>query len=166
MVTSLPERFSTTARLSNQDPLPQSKSNGNGGNGAHHRRHRPRFYDGARLAAARGYAGARFVLDYGASIANASLWVASNPRYIAALLAVIESGNTALLKSVLDGRVPVLVAGEQATLFVRLLKAYRAATPATRTAFCRTVGQEKLFDELIAPTFEAEASVEELRAAE
>ena len=61
--------------------------------------------------------------------------------------------------------------------FNRLLKAYQAATPATKAAFCKLIGQEKLFDELIAPATEAvtyeaflempnEVNVEVLEAAE
>ena len=71
------------------------------------------------------------------------------------MLAVIATGDTALLRAVLRGHVPVLLAGERAKKLIRLLKAYQAATPATKAAFCKLVGQEKLFDELIAPATEA-----------
>jgi hypothetical protein len=109
----------------------------------------------------RGYAGAMFVLDYRVSIADASRWTGSNPNYAAAMLAVIATGDTALLRAVLRGHVPVLLAGERAKKLIRLLKAYQAATPATKAAFCKLVGQEKLFDELVVPATEAEVSYEE-----
>jgi hypothetical protein len=155
MVQTLLERLSTQTAVPNQVPLPQPKLNGNGGNGAHHHRRRPQFLSGGRQAACRGYAGARFVLDYGVSIADASRWTGSNPAYVAALLAVIATNDVVLLKAVLRGHVPVLIAGEQAKKFNRLLKAYLEATPETKSAFCKLVGQEKLFDELIAPATEA-----------
>jgi hypothetical protein len=123
--------------------------NGNGGNGAHHRhRRRPQFLDGDCLAAMRGYAGAKFTLDYNVSIADASRWTGSNPNYVAAMLEVIATNDAALLRAVLRGHVPVLLAAEQAKKFNRLLKAYQAATPATKAAFCERVGADKLFDEL------------------
>ena len=175
MVTTLLGRLNTTTRLPDQVPLPQPKLNGNGGNGAHHHRRRPQFRGGDRLAAMRAFAGSKFVLDCRVSIADASRWTGSNPAYVAALLEVIATNDTVLLEAVLRGHVPVLLAGERAKKFNRLLKAYQAATPATKAAFCKLIGQEKLFDELIAPATEAvtyeafletpaEVSVEELRS--
>jgi hypothetical protein len=177
MVQSLLERLSTTTAAPNQVPLPQPKPNGNGGNGAHHHRRRSQFRDGARQAACRAFVGARFVLDYGVSIADASRCTGSNPGYVAALLQIIAAGDAAFLGAVLRGHVPVLLAGERAKKFNRLLKAYQEATPVTKAAFCKLVGQEKLFDELIAPATEAvtyetfletpaEMNVEVLEAAE
>ena len=167
MVTTLLGRLNTTTRLPDQVPLPQPKLNGNGGNGAHrHHRRRPQFRGGDRLAAMRAFAGSKFVLDCRVSIADASRWTGSNPNYAAAMLAVIATGDTALLRAVLRGHVPVRAAGEQAKKFNRLVVAYLEATSATKAAFRDLVGQEKLFDELI--TFETpnEASVEVLEAAE
>ena len=178
MVTTLLGRLNTTTRLPDQVPLPQPKLNGNGGNGAHHHRRRPQFRGGDRLAAMRAFAGSKFVLDCRVSIADASRWTGSNPAYVAALLEVIATNDTVLLEAVLRGHVPVLLAGERAKKFNRLLKAYQAATPATKAAFRDFIGQEKLFDELITyePTPEViyetfldtpdEVSVETLEAAE
>ena len=177
MVTTLLGRLNTTTRLPDQVPLPQPKLNGNGGNGAHHHRRRPQFRGGDRLAAMRAFAGSKFVLDCRVSIADASRWTGSNPAYVAALLEVIATNDATLLRAVLRGHVPVLLAGERAKKFNRLLKAYQAATPATKAAFCKLIGQEKLFDELIAPATEAvtyeaflempnEVNVEVLEAAE
>ena len=131
MVQSLLERLSTQTAVPNQVPLPQPELNGNGGNGVHHHRRRPQFRDGDRQAACRAYAGARFVLDHGVSIVDASRWTGSNPNYVAALLAVIATDDAALLRAVLRGHVPVLLAGERAKKFNRLLKAYQEATPVT-----------------------------------
>jgi hypothetical protein len=97
----------------------------------------------------RGYAGARFVLDYGVSIADASHWTGSNPVYVAAMLAVIATGDAALLRAVLRGHVSVSLAAERAKKLNRLVEAYQEATPATKAAFRDLVGQERLFDELI-----------------
>jgi hypothetical protein len=151
--------------------------NGNGGNGVHHHRRRPQFHDGTRQAACRAFVGARFALDYGVSIANASRWTGSNSNYVAALLEVIATDDVVLLRAVLRGHVPVSLAAERAKKFNRLVEAYEEATPATKAAFCKLVGQEKLFDELIAPATEAvtyeefletpaEVSVEVMEAAE
>jgi len=177
-ISRLLERLSTEPNAPVQDLTPvQSNGNGNGGNGVHHHRRRPQFRDGARQAACRAFVGARFVRDYGVSIADASRWTGSNLNYVMALLAIIATDDAALLRAVLRGHVPVLIAGERAKKFNRLLKAYQAATPATKAAFCKLVGQEKLFDELIAPATEAatyeafwqtpaEVSAEVLEAAE
>src|SRR5262249_58844115 len=118
MVTTLLGRLNTTTRLPDQVPLPQPKLNGNGGNGAHHHhRRRPRFLSGDRLAAMRGYAGARFVLDHSVSIADAGRWTGSNANYVAALLEVIATNDMALLKAVLRGDGPVLLAAGRAKKF-------------------------------------------------
>jgi hypothetical protein len=166
-ISRLLERLSTEPNAPVQDPTPvQSNGHGNGGNGVHHHRRRPQLLNGDRLAAMRAYAGARWVLDDGVSIVDASRWTGSNPAYVAALLEVIATNDVVLLKAVLRGHVPVLIAGEQAKKFNRLLKAYQAATPATKAAFCKLVGQEKLFDELIVLETPAEANVKVLEAAE
>jgi hypothetical protein len=181
-ISRLLERLSTEPNAPVQDPTPAQSNgnghghgNGHGGNGVHHHRRRPQFRDGARQAACRAFVGARFVMDYGVSIADASRWTGSNPNYVAAMLEVIATNDMVLLRAVLRGHVPVLLAAEQAKKFNRLFKAYQEATPATKVAFCKLVGQEKLFDELIAPATEAvtyeefletpaEVSVEELRS--
>jgi hypothetical protein len=148
-ISRLLERLSTEPNAPVQDPTPvQSNGNGNGGNGVHHHRRHPQLFNGDRLAAMRGYAGARFVIDYGVSIVDASRWTGSNPSYVAALLQIIAAGDAAFLRAVLRGHVPVLLAAEQAKKFNRLLKAYQAAAPATKAAFCERVGADKLFDEL------------------
>ena len=164
-ISRLLERLSTEPNAPVQAPAPV-QSNGNGGNGVHHHRRRPHFRDGARQAACRAYAGARFVLDYDVPIADAARFTGSNLNYVMALLEVITTNDVALLKAVLRGHVPVRAAGEQAKKFNRLVVAYLEATSATKAAFRDLVGQEKLFDELI--TFETpnEASVEVLEAAE
>ena len=150
MVQSLLERLSTTTAAPNQ--VPQPKLNGNGGNGVHHHRRRPQFLGGDCLAAMRGYAGARFVLDYGVSIADASHWTGSNSNYVAALLAIIATNDVALLKAVLRGHVPVLLAAERAKKLNRLVEAYEEATPAIKATFREKIGADKLFDELFAST--------------
>jgi hypothetical protein len=106
----------------------------------------------------RAFAGARFVLDYHVTIVDASRWTGSNPVYVAALLEVIATDDAALLRAVLRGHVPVPLAAERAKKLNRLVEAYREATPATKVAFCKFFGQEKLFDELIAPAIEAATS--------
>ena len=150
--------LSTEPNAPVQDPtaVPSNgngNGHGNGGNGVHHHRRRPQFRDGARQAACRALAGARFVLDYGVPIADASRFTGSNLNYVMALLEVIATDDVALLRAVLRGHVPVLVAGERAKKFNRLVTAYQEATPATKAAFRDLIGQERLFDELI--TFES-----------
>ena len=93
------------------------------------------------------------MLDYGVPIADASRFTGSNLNYVMALLEVIATDDAALLRAVLRGHAPVLVAGERAKKFNRLVTAYQEATPATKAAFRDLIGQERLFDELI--TFES-----------
>jgi hypothetical protein len=137
-----------------------SGQNGNGagnGNGRHYHRH-PRFRGGHRLAAMRALAGARLVLEQGMSPAEAADWTGSNHNYITAMLTIIASGDSVLLTSVLEGKVPVLTAAAQVEGLAKLLKAYAAATADNKIAFGRTIGTESLFDAVIAPAL-AEADV-------
>ena len=177
MVQTLLRCLSNATRADVQDPTPaQSNGNGhgNGGNGVHHHRRRPQLRDGARQAACRAFVGARFALDYGVSIANASRWTGSNSNYVAALLEVIATDDVVLLRAVLRGHVPVSLAAERAKKFNRLVEAYEEATPAIKATFREKIGADKLFDELFAsmPTSFAGANgndrvavtVEELRS--
>ena len=153
-ISRLLERLSTEPNAPVQDPTPvQSNGNGNGGNGVHHHRRRPQFRDGARQAACRALVGAKFVLDYGAPIADAARWTGSNVNYVMSLLEIIATDDAAVLRATLRGHVPVRIAGERAKKFNRLVKAYCEATSVTKAAFRDLIGQERLFDELI--TFES-----------
>jgi|SRR6516164_2081673 hypothetical protein len=137
-----------------------SPANGKNGNGRHYHRH-PRFRGGCRLAAMRALSGARLVSEQDMSPAEAADWTGSNHNYIAAMLTIIASNDSVLLTSVLEGKVPVLVAAAQVEGLAKLLKAYAAATAANKVAFGHTVGTESLFDAVIAPALaEADVSAE------
>jgi len=134
---------------------PAVKMSGHTGNGKSHR-HR-RFRNGYRLAAMRASSGALLVLEDGLDPIAAADWVGSNPAYIRAMLAVIESRDEALLDAVMTGRVPVLTAATQIKGLAKLLKAYGAATAANKAAFGRAAGVDNVFDDVIAPAI-AEAA--------
>jgi hypothetical protein len=140
-----------------------AQSNGHG-NGKYHHRHRDRFHDGNRLAALRAYTAARLVIEEGMAVAEASLWSGSSTAYVTALVAVIKTEDAGLLRATLHGRMPVILAGMRAKRLLNLVKAYTAATPATKAAFRDLIGQDRLFDDLIAPATEmaTEVFVEEV----
>jgi hypothetical protein len=63
---------------------------------------------------------------------------------------LLKSENTALLKQVLAGAVPVLAAAKQAQRVADLVDAYRRADDKDRMTFMRTLGTDNLLNELAA----------------
>jgi hypothetical protein len=125
-------------------------TNGND-NGKGRRRH-SHFRNGCRLAALRGYTGAKLALEQGISPAGAALMSGSSAAYVRALMAVLESKDATLLNAVLTGRVPVLTAAAQVRALDKLLAAYAVATTETKAAFGRIAGIDNVFDNVVAPT--------------
>ena len=154
MVASL---LSSTAPVG---PFQDLSKPGNGRNGQG-RHYHPHMRNGFRRAARRAYSGAQLVLKQGMSVADAVEWTGSNANYIRAMITIIQSKDEVLLRAVLRGEVPVLVAAAQVEGLAKLLKAYAAATAANKVAFGHTVGTESLFDAVIAPALaEADVSAE------
>jgi hypothetical protein len=146
----------TTPPVSVQDLSKPVRSNG-GDNGKPHRRRHARFRNGCRLAALRGYAGAKLVLDKGVDPVEAAVMTGSCPGYVCALAAVLKNGDATLLNAVLEGRVPVMAAAAQVRALAKLLTAYMTASATTKVAFGSIVGTDRLFDEVVAPAMAAAA---------
>jgi hypothetical protein len=83
--------------------------------------------------------------------AAAAHLVASTPQYIAAAVAVVEAESQELIDGVLDGRLGLLEAAESVRKRAQFVKAYREADQNDRKAFGKTIGVDKVFDELVAP---------------
>jgi hypothetical protein len=83
--------------------------------------------------------------------AQAARLVGSTPLYVAAAAAVIDAKTPGLIERVLRGHVGLLAAAESIRRQVRLVKAYRQADRNDRKAFCKTIGVDNVFDELVAP---------------
>ena len=144
MVASL---LSSTAPVG---PFQDLSKPGNGRNGQG-RHYHPHMRNGFRRAARRAYSAAQLVLKQGMSVADAVEWTGSNANYVRAMITIIQSKDKVLLRAVLRGEVPVLVAAAQVEGLVRLLTAFAAASAETKVAFGETVGVETLFDTAIAP---------------
>lgn len=105
-------------------------------------------------AAVRAFAGAKLLLRIPVkpkSQVEAAELVASTPQYIAAAAALVEAASPDLIERVLQGRFPLLAAGELVRKRVRLVKAYREADRDDRKALGKMVGVDRVFDEAIAP---------------
>jgi aminoglycoside phosphotransferase family enzyme len=117
----------------------------------HHRRHR-QVRHGRRLAAVRAFTAATLYLENRRpSLTAAAECCGSNPQYVEALVTLIKSENTSLLKEVLAGRVVVLAAAKQTKRLAKLVAAYRTASVSDRVAFAKAVGPTTLFDNTLAP---------------
>jgi hypothetical protein len=133
-------------------PFQDLSKHGNGRNGkGRHYHPNPHMRDGFRRAARRAYSGAQLVLHKGMSVADAVEWTGSNANYVRAMITIIQSKDKVLLRAVLRGEVPVLVAAARVEGLVRLLTAFATASAETKVAFGETVGVETLFDTAIAP---------------
>jgi hypothetical protein len=102
----------------------------------------------------RAFAGAKLLLGIPIqprTQAEAARLVASTPFYVAAAAALLEAGVPGLVDDVLQGRVPLLEAGETVRKRARLVKAYREADRKDRAALGKVVGVDVVFDETIKP---------------
>jgi len=128
-----------------------STVNGHGRNGNGHHRRRPQFHGELRLAALRAHAGAMLVREKGFTIAGAAMMAGSNGHYVGALLTILASENEALLYDVLSGRVPVLQAAAQVKEVANLSTAFETASETNKIAWARSVGVERLFNDVLIP---------------
>src|SRR5262249_23197438 len=115
-------------------------------------RRRRRIKNGRRQAAVRAHFAATAYLEGRvSSLAAAAEVTGSNVPYVQALVALLKSEDTSLLKSVLAGEMPVLVAARLVKRRATLIAAYRSATPTDHVEFAKAVGPSELFDTLVIP---------------
>lgn len=118
--------------------------------GNHHRRSRRNrhFRDGVM----RAYTAAQLVHDKLLPTPTmAAIACGACPQYVAAVCAILRSGDRELLVRVLSGQVPLLAAARQVKRLTTLVTAYTTADFATRVEFGRKVGTATLWDSSISP---------------
>jgi hypothetical protein len=109
-----------------------------------------RFRHGVCTAALRAVTAARLYLSGTVpNLAKAAVSCGSNVCYVRAAIAVLRSENAELLDFVVHGRVSLLAAARQVEPLVNLIDAYRAANQKDRVASFRTLGPERVFDEIV-----------------
>ena len=84
------------------------------------------------------------------TVTAATIAAGSNRPAVDAMLAIMESGDTALLAAVLDDRETLKRAAARARSSTRLIEAVRNATPADLVELGRAIGPDVLFDACIA----------------
>jgi hypothetical protein len=119
------------------------------------RRRRPQFRHGQRAAAVQAITGARIWRGdpvTAGTQAEAAAMCGASLTYLLAAVVLLDSGNDALISDVLAGRVPLLVAARHVKGRARLLRAFRAASPADLAAFGRKAGVAEVWDRCIVPS--------------
>jgi hypothetical protein len=103
---------------------------------AHRSRRRQRFHDGQHLAVLRAFLAARaYAAGWFTTLVAAAVFAGSNVHYVRAALALLQNGDEALIDHVRRGNVSILAAAKQVQPQVKLIEAYKKATPANREAF-------------------------------
>jgi len=100
------------------------------------------FRDRICLAALRAFTGAEL---YHAkrgqlTLSECALRVGSNVHYVRAAVVLLEHGDQVLIDRVLRGEVSILAAAASVEVLVKLLTAFKTATPKTRTEFFAATG--------------------------
>jgi hypothetical protein len=115
-----------------------------------YRRRNRHMRHGVRAAALRAVTAARLYLS-GAipNLFKAAESCGSNGKYVCAAIIVLRSENSVLLDRVLRGHIPLLAAANQVRRVVDLVAAYRAADEKDHIASFRTLGPERVFDEIV-----------------
>jgi hypothetical protein len=118
------------------------------------RRQRHQIRKGSRRAAVQALAGARLWL--GAPIplptqAEAAVMTGSTRTYVQAAAVVIEHGDVTLIARVEAGHESLLQAAERVKNRVKLVRAFRTASPADLKDVGRSIGPELIFDRVVSP---------------
>jgi hypothetical protein len=115
-----------------------------------YRNRRRHMRHGVRAAALRAITAARLYLSGQIpNLAKAAESCGSNVKYVCAAIILLRSENSVLLDRVLRGDVAIQVAARQVRRLVDLVAAYRAADVNYHVASFRTLGTDRVFDELV-----------------
>jgi hypothetical protein len=103
---------------------------------------REHFRDGVCLAALRSFSAAELYRDKQGTLTlnTAALKTGSNVHYTRAALVLLQHGDQDLIDQVLAGERSILAAAQQVTPLVRLLDAFRSASPETLESFHNITG--------------------------
>jgi hypothetical protein len=115
---------------------------------------RRRFRGKLRAATVRACTAARLHLGMPIpqpSIKKAATMTGSNSLYVAAMVVILKSEDSALLSDVVLGEIPILKAAAIVETKARLIAAYREASVADRVALVKAVGAEEIFDKTLVP---------------
>jgi hypothetical protein len=125
------------------------------------------FRNNQRAAAVRACTGACLHLGIPtvpSSVSEAAIMTGSSQVYVAALVVLIRSEDGPLLRKVMRGDIPILRAAATVRARSELVDAFRKASLADRVALVKTVGAEKVFDEMIGPALDASPPADETLA--
>jgi hypothetical protein len=129
------------------------------------------FRDGICLAALRAFTGAEIYRDKPEelTLGEVALRVGSNVHYIRAAAVLLEHGDQVLIKRVLRGKISILAAAASVVALVKLLAAFKTASPenlarfyaitgtadltttAKRTEAASKLGPEIVWEEMVVP---------------
>src|SRR5262245_567785 len=109
------------------------------------RRRSPRQHvrDGVCLAALRAFTGAELyrAKSETLTLGEAALRVGSGIHYIRAAVVLLDHGDRALINRVLQGKCSIVAAAASVAALVKLLAAFKTATPETRAGFFAATGK-------------------------
>jgi hypothetical protein len=118
----------------------------------HKRRIRRQICNGERLAAVRALSAVRLHSHCEVpTLAYAARACGSNIAYCTAMKIVLAAQDANLLKQVLRGNVPLLIAARQVKPLVNLIKAYDEAANTSRAEAARRIGVARIWDEMLVP---------------
>jgi hypothetical protein len=85
------------------------------------------------------------------SLADAAAMVGSTPRYVAAMLILLQADAGSLINAVLDDRVQLLAAAKSMRQRAKLIDAFDDSSAIDRKALGEIEGVDKVWDEVIVP---------------
>jgi hypothetical protein len=141
-----------TPNIVARPPFSKAGSNGRNGNG---HRHHPHEYmrDGTCRAAVRAFTAASMYRAPGnqCSLADCALMCGSCVAYIRAALVLLEHDDPVLIEQVMRGRINILAAAKEIKAEMKLVAAFRSASPAARAAAGARIGSGVLWDTMVEP---------------
>jgi hypothetical protein len=108
--------------------------------------------NGENAAARRAFTGATLYLQGAVpSLIAAADASGSNPAYVKAMVILLRSEDSRLLRHALRGNVPLLIAAKRAKPVADLVTAFRAAGPTDLSTAGSIVGSAAVWDGMISP---------------
>jgi hypothetical protein len=102
------------------------------------------FRDGICLAPLRAFTGAELYQSKELTLGEAALRVGSSVHYIRAAIVLLEHGDQKLIDRVLQGECSILTAAASVEALMKLVSAFKTATPETRAGFFAATGTADL----------------------
>ena len=105
---------------------------------------RQHFRNGASLAPLRAFTGAEVYQSKKLTLGEVALRVARSVHYIRAAIVLLNHGDQKLVDRVLRGEVSILVAAASVQALVKLVSAFKTASPEIRAGFFAATGTADL----------------------